>query len=52
MENDKSSNNGHDCTDCIHYGECYLIARGRNPKDPCDDLELEPWYGGQNDEQK
>ena len=52
MDDKKTSNNGHDCMDCMHYGACYLIARGRDPKDPCDDFVLEPWYGDVDNERK
>ena len=49
MDDEKKSNNDYDCTDCMHYGVCYAIARGRDPKDPCKDLELEPWCVDKDD---
>ena len=49
MDDEKNSNNDHDCTDCLHYGVCYSIAHGRDPKNPCKDFEMEPWYGDNDD---
>ena len=34
-----------DCTDCVHFTNCYL-RRHRENKDnvtPCEDIELNPW---------
>lgn len=50
MDDEKQKSiNEHDCTDCLHFGACFLIAHGRDPKDPCEHFRLEPWYGDDDD---
>lgn len=35
-----------DCTDCVHFTNCYLRRHRKNRDDvtPCEDIELNPWY--------
>ena len=34
-----------DCTDCVHFANCYLRRHRKNKDDvtPCEDIELNPW---------
>ena len=39
-----------DCTDCKHFGCCYL-RRKKNNNEPCEDFEVDDWEKDlQNDE--
>jgi len=33
----------YDCTDCIHFGVCYLRRHGKTDNVACDDIELDHW---------
>lgn len=52
MDNEKNSNENYDCTDCLHYGVCYAITHGRDPKNPCKDFETEPWCIDKDDKNR
>ena len=34
-----------DCTDCVHFTNCYLRRHRKDISDvtPCEDIELNPW---------
>lgn len=40
---DKKKDKSYDCTDCKHFGICYLRRNRANREDvtPCDDIELD-----------
>ena len=40
---DKKKDRSYDCTDCKHFGICYLRRNRANREDvtPCDDIELD-----------
>ena len=40
-----------DCTDCKHYGGCYLRQHKDNDE-PCKDIELDEWVKGADEEKK
>ena len=37
--------NEKDCTDCVHFANCYLRRHRENKDDvtPCEAIELNPW---------